>query len=125
MTSIRIACAALFAAATLSPAVAGERTTFSVEPHALMHYSYCISSAKDRSTIYDLDRQVLYRCHGDIAVSYFNYLGHLHVRDIWKDEPTGTFIYRVIAGIGKCWNMVADVEGRPMSVYGCDVYVEI
>lgn len=52
----------------------------SVEPEALAHYSYCVNEAKDRSFVYVLSRQILYRCHGDVAISYFNYLGHRHAK---------------------------------------------
>jgi hypothetical protein len=31
----------------------------------------------------------------------------------------------MIWGIGKCWNKIEDSEGNPVSIYGCDVYVEL
>jgi hypothetical protein len=67
----------------------------------------------------------MYRCQDDIAVSYFNYLGRVRVQDKRVIEPNGVFIYRYIAGVGKCWNMIEDQAGASVSVYGCDVYVEM
>jgi hypothetical protein len=101
------------------------RSDVNVAPEALKHYSYCISEAKDRNQVYDLDRYVLYRCHGDIAVSYFNYLGRRRVPDVYRRENTGEFTYRYISGIGRCWNKTVNAYGESVSEYGCDVYVQI
>jgi hypothetical protein len=97
----------------------------SVKPEALKHYSFCISHAKDRATVFLLDRGTLYRCGDDIAVGYFNYLGRQRVPEQRAVEAEGVFIYRMIAGIGKCWNKIEDAQGNPTSIYGCDVYVEL
>jgi hypothetical protein len=97
----------------------------SIRPDALKFYSQCIGNAKDRNGVYFLDRGTMYRCQDDIAVSYFNYLGRVRVQDKRVIEPNGVFIYRYIAGIGKCWNMIEDQVGASVSVYGCDVYVEM
>jgi hypothetical protein len=96
-----------------------------VRPDGLTHYSYCVNQAKDRAAVYVLDRHVLYRCHDDVATSYYNYLGVKRVRDRVVDEPTGVFVYRTIDGVGRCWNKIADQTGAPVSLYGCDIYVEI
>jgi hypothetical protein len=40
-------------------------------------------------------------------------------------EAEGVFVYRMIAGVGKCWNQIEDPIGNPVSVYGCDIYVEL
>jgi hypothetical protein len=96
-----------------------------VQPDGLKFYSWCVNQAKDRNTVYVLDRHILYRCHEDVAISYFNYLGIRHVHDEVADEPDGTFVYRRISGIGRCWNKIADEFGNPVSYYGCDVYVAI
>ena len=53
----------------------------------------------------------------DVATSYFNYLGDRHVRDEAADEPTGSFVYRRICGVGRCWNKIADELGNPVSTY--------
>lgn len=103
----------------------GYASNTSVEPEALKHYAYCISEAKDRNNVFDLDRHIMYRCHGEVATSYFNYLGRMHVHDRMATEVVGTFIYRNIDGVGRCWNKIADATGLPVSIYGCDVYVEI
>ena len=97
----------------------------SIRPDALKFYSQCIGNAKDRNGVYFLDRGTMYRCQDDIAVSYFNYLGRVRVQDKRVMEPNGVFIYRYIAGVGKCWNMIEDQAGASVSVYGCDVYVEM
>lgn len=97
----------------------------SVKPEALTHYSYCISHAKDRKNVFLLDRGTVYRCGDDIAVSYFNYLGRQKVLEKRVVEAEGVFIYRMIAGVGKCWNKIEDAYGNPASIYGCDIYIEL
>jgi hypothetical protein len=106
-------------------AAAPAEAQISVRPEALTHYSYCVSQAKDRASVFLLDRGTLYRCRDDIAVSYFNYLGRQRAPEKRVVELEGVFIYRMIAGVGKCWNMIEDPAGAPTSVYGCDVYVEL
>ncbi len=96
-----------------------------IKPDGLTHYAYCISHAKDRASVFLLDRGTLYRCGDDIAVSYFNYLGRQRAPEKRAVEAEGVFIYRMIAGVGKCWNKIEDAEGNPTSIYGCDVYVEL
>jgi hypothetical protein len=97
----------------------------SIRPDSLTHYSYCVSNAKDRSNVFLLERGTLYRCGEDIAVSYFNYLGRKKAPEKRAVESEGVFIYRMIAGVGKCWNKIEDAYGNPMSSYGCDIYVEL
>ena len=94
-------------------------------PDGLTHYSYCVNQAKDRAAVYMLDRHKLYRCNGEVATGYFNYLGSRRVRDTVANEPEGVFVYRQIVGVGRCWNKIADEFGAPISAYGCDIYIEI
>lgn len=101
------------------------RAQISVKPEALTHYSYCVSNAKDRNSVFLLDRGTLYRCIDDIAVSYFNYLGRHRAPEGRVVEAEGVFIYRMIAGVGKCWNKIEDAYGNPTSTYGCDIYIEL
>lgn len=112
-------CGPLLASATRCSA------QISLKPEALTHYSYCVSHAKDRNSVFLLDRGTLYRCGDDIAVSYFNYLGRQKAPEERVVEAEGVFIYRTITGIGKCWNKIADSYGNPVSIYGCDVYIEL
>jgi len=114
----------LLGAALLSPAT-GARAQISVRPDALKHYSYCVSNAKDRNGVFLLDRGTLYRCVDDIAASYFNYLGRQKVPERRVVEAEGVFIYRTIAGVGKCWNKIEDPYGNPISIYGCDIFIEL
>lgn len=101
------------------------RAQISMRPEALTHYSFCISHAKDRNNVFLLDRGTMYRCGDEIAVGYFNYLGRQRVPEKRVTEQEGVFIYRMITGVGKCWNKIEDAEGNPMSLYGCDIYVEL
>ena len=101
------------------------RAVIDVRPDGLKFYSWCVNQAKDGGTVYVLDRHILYRCHEDVAISYFNYLGDRRVRDEVGDEPDGTFVYRRISEVGRCWNKIADEFGNPVSRYGCDIYVAI
>ncbi|TDX62805.1 hypothetical protein EDE12_109141 [Methylosinus sp. sav-2] len=97
----------------------------SVEPEALAHYSYCVNEAKDRSFVYVLSRQILYRCHGDVAISYFNYLGHRHVQERRLEDETGVYLFRMISGVGRCWTKILDEARLPVSAFGCEIYVDI
>jgi len=97
----------------------------SVEPEALAHYSYCVGEAKDRNFVFVLSRQILYRCHGDVAISYFNYLGHLHVPDRRIEDETGVYLFRTINGVGRCWNKILDEARLPISAFGCEIFVDI
>jgi hypothetical protein len=97
----------------------------SVEPEALAHYSYCVNEAKDRSFVFVLSRQILYRCHGDVAVSYFNYLGHRRIRERRMEDETGVYLFRTISGVGRCWNKIYDEARLPVSAFGCEIYVDI
>ncbi|MBY6242695.1 hypothetical protein [Methylosinus sp. Sm6] len=98
----------------------------SMDPHALQHYSFCVGAARDDHAIVEMDRYRVYRCHGDIAISYFNYLGRRGVADQRVEEYNGVFLYRRIAGgVGRCWNRIADEAFRPVSEYGCDIQEEL
>lgn len=119
----RMNCFLAAIALLLAPTAA--RAQISVRPEALTHYSYCISHAKDRSNVFLLDRGTMYRCGDDIAVAYFNYLGRQRVPEKRVTEAEGVFIFRMIAGVGKCWNKIEDAAGNPTSIYGCDIYVEL
>ncbi len=116
---------ALFLGAALCLHAPAARAEISIKPEALTHYSWCISHAKDRSSVFLLDRGTVYRCGDDIAVAYFNYLGRQRAPEKRAVEAEGVFIYRMISGVGKCWNKIEDAEGNPVSIYGCDVYVEL
>lgn len=97
----------------------------SVEPQALEHYSFCVAEAKENSFVFVLSRQILYRCHGDVAISYFNYLGRIHVPARRVEDETGVYLFRTISGVGRCWNKVLDEARFPISAFGCEIYVDI
>lgn len=125
MSASRRVCSflALFSAIMVCAATA--RAEINIRPDALTHYSHCMSHAVDRGKVFLLDRGTVYRCGDDIAVSYFNYLGKTKAPERRVSEPEGVFIYRTIGGIGKCWNQIEDPAGVSVSVYGCDIYVEL
>lgn len=92
---------------------------------ALIYYANCVNEAKDRFRVERLDRHILYRCHNDEAVAYFNFLGRSGVPDEKETQPAGVFIYRTIRGKGRCWNMIADEVGQPTSSYGCFIMEDV
>jgi hypothetical protein len=104
--------------------ISAARAEIQVNPQALTHYSHCVSEAKDRNSVFLLDRGVVYRCGSDTATSYFNYLARMRVPDQMVSDVAGVFVYRTISGVGKCWHKIQDCWGFPISLYGCDVYVE-
>jgi hypothetical protein len=113
------------AASALLFGAGGASAEINIRPDSLTHYSHCVNYAKDRGKIFELDRGTVYRCGDDIAVSYFNYLGRIRAPERRASEPEGVFIYRFIGGVGKCWNKIEDSAGTPVSIYGCDIYVEL
>jgi hypothetical protein len=125
MRAVAIAFALLFCVVASVEARPYARGVVSIEPEALEHYSYCIGIAKDRNAIYEFDRAMMYRCEGDIAVSYFNYLGRMRAPERRATEVNGVFVYRLVTGIGRCWNKILDEQGVPVSQFGCDIYVEL
>ena len=113
-------------AASVEPVLARQFAKgVSIEPQALEHYAFCISVAKDRNSIYEFDRAVMYRCLGDEAVAYFNYLGRMRAPEKLVNEPNGVFVYRLVTGVGRCWNKIVDERGAAISEFGCDIYVEL
>ena len=114
----------LFVAGAFVLSASTARAEIQVNPQALTHYSHCVSEAKDRGGVYLLDQGVLYRCGSDTAVSYFNYLARMKVRDQVVSDVAGVFVYRPISGVGKCWHMIQDSWGFAVSIYGCDIYVQ-
>ena len=125
MARIIIAIVCFLFCATAFLGAKSAQAQISVKPDALKHYSYCVSHAKDRNRVFLLERGTLYRCGDDIAISYFNYLGRQKAPERRVVELEGVFIYRLISGVGKCWNMVEDPHGAPISEFGCDIYVEL
>jgi hypothetical protein len=105
--------------------IAVARADVSVAPEALKHYAYCVGEAKDHGEVIPLERQVLYRCRGEIAVSYFNYLERRRAPLRVVEEVNGLFQYRTIEGVGRCWRKIADEARLPAIGFGCDIYVEI
>jgi hypothetical protein len=99
--------------------------TAEVTSGALTYYAECVNEAIDRFAVAHLDRHLIYRCYGDSAVAYFNYLGRQRTPDQLEEQPTGLFIFRTIRGKGRCWNMVADAYGRQLSEYGCYIFEQI
>jgi hypothetical protein len=113
-----------------SPSEAGRRgqtpeNDADVSGPALEYYGDCVNEAKEHFRVDRLDRHILYRCHNEEAVAYFNFLGRSGVRDEKEAQPTGVFIFRTIRGKGRCWNMVADQLGQPMSTYGCFIIEDV
>lgn len=114
-------CQPAFADAPLPRQARGADISFG----SLNYYAECVNAARDTFAAQRLDRLWHYRCDGDAATAYFNYLGRRNVRDVFEQQAGGLFIVRTIRGKGRCWNWVADEFGRPVSVYGCDIFEEI
>jgi hypothetical protein len=95
-----------------------------VNPQALTHYAHCVSEAKDRNGVFLLDRGVMYRCGSDTAISYFNFLQRIRSPEYTDSNFAGLFVYRLISGVGTCWHKIEDPFGNPVSIFGCDIYVE-
>ena len=96
-----------------------------VSPDALEHYARCVDYAKAYYGVYHLEKSILYRCQGDVAISYFNYLRRIRATEFERTEPNGTFVYRIIDGVGRCWAQMTPFADGYVSMYGCDIYVAI
>jgi hypothetical protein len=113
-----------FVFGTLSPLTPISKADILVNPQALTHYSHCVSEAKDRNGVVLLDRGVMYRCGSDTAISYFNFLQRIRSPEYTDSNFAGLFVYRPISGVGTCWHKIEDPFGNPVSIFGCDIYVE-
>jgi hypothetical protein len=82
---------------------------------ALSYYADCVNDA-----IYHNGAR-----YGANAISYFNYLGRKKARERTVSDRGGVFIYRLIKGVGFCWNRVSYLPEGVVSLYGCDIYYEI
>jgi hypothetical protein len=92
---------------------------------ALSYYADCVNDAIYHNGARYLERRILYRCYGANAISYFNYLGRKKARERTVSDRGGVFIYRLIKGVGFCWNRVSYLPEGVVSLYGCDIYYEI
>ena len=99
--------------------------TTNVAPQMLTRYAWCLEQARHVDAVYPGQRGVGYRCLGDTAASYFNELERRgrKQREILVHNEIGAFLLRPITGVGNCWRQVEDELGRPVSAFGCDVFI--
>lgn len=105
---------------------AGARAqTVDVSPQALTRYAWCLEQARSDDFVWPLERGIAYRCINENAAGYYNELGRRgrHPRDRLLRSEFGAFVVRPITGLGNCWHQVEDGLGRPMSAWGCDIFV--
>jgi len=119
----KVAAFALSALIAAAPPAAA--TGVDIDPTGLTHYAACVGEAKDRNRVFDVERAIMYRCYGEVAISYWNYLSRRKTPERVVREAGGMIAYRPIYGVGSCWNRTADEYGTPLSEYGCDIYVQL
>jgi hypothetical protein len=106
--------------------VCGARAgTIDVAPQALVRYAWCLEQARSEDRVWPGERGIAYRCLDATAAGYYNELGRRgrHPRDRLARTASGAFVLRPISGLGNCWHQVEDEIGRPVSAWGCDVFV--
>lgn len=115
----------LIASLALLPVSPGQSQP-EVTSEALAYYADCVNEARLYLRVWHLERHILYRCAGDVAISYFNYLGRKRAREEVCADRDGSCVYRFIRGVGRCWRRATHVaEATDIVYYACDVYYEI
>lgn len=99
--------------------------TVDVSPQALTRYAWCLEQARSWFAVYPGERGVAYRCVSATAAGYWNELGRRGraPRETLIHAESGAFVLRPISGVGNCWHQVEDALGRPVSAWGCDIFV--
>jgi hypothetical protein len=123
--------AAFLAGVALCAMASAARAQVNISPQALAHRAYCIDQAEQNDLVFlgayviRGERGITYRCRDEVAVAYFNDLGRRRgrVEDRVEENPTGVYVLRPIFGVGFCWHKIEDELRRPVSFWGCDIYV--
>jgi hypothetical protein len=99
--------------------------TIDVSPQGLTRYAWCLEQARQEDAVYPGDTGVGYRCTQETAAGYFNALGRRgrDRRETSVRDGTGAYLLRPISGLGNCWHRIEDELGRPVSAFGCDVFI--
>jgi hypothetical protein len=115
----------LTAALGLLAAGASRAQTVDVSPQGLTRFAWCLEQARSDDAVYPGERGVGYRCVNTTAAGYFNELGRRgrDRRETVMHNENGAYVLRPISGLGNCWHQVEDQLGRPVSAWGCDVFI--
>jgi hypothetical protein len=92
-------------------------------PDAPEHYNACISEATSRHNIILTADKSIYSCFGAAAQNYFTYLVSKNAAQTVDKQRTGTYIFREIPKIGRCWTKIENVDGVETATYGCSINV--
>ncbi len=93
-------------------------------PDAPEYYSACINEASSRHNVILTAGKSIYSCFGAAAQNYFDYLVSKNTPETVDKQRTGTYIFREIPKVGRCWTKVEHGEdGVATSTYGCSINV--
>ncbi|SDR43474.1 hypothetical protein SAMN05519103_03058 [Rhizobiales bacterium GAS113] len=92
-------------------------------PEASGYYNACLKEATSANNVMQSGGRSIYTCWGSAAQSYFDYLVSTNAVENIDKQRTGTYVFRAIPQLGRCWNKIQAVEGISSSSYGCSLNV--
>jgi len=94
-----------------------------VAPEARGYYDACINEASSTHDIIQTGGHFIYSCFGGSAQKYYEYLVARNMPETVDKQRTGTYIFRAIPEVGRCWNKVENVDNITTSSFGCSINV--
>jgi hypothetical protein len=92
-------------------------------PDVPEYYNACIGEASSRHNVILTADKTIYSCFGAAAQNYFNFLVQKNAAERIDKQRTGTYIFREIAKVGRCWTKIENVDGVETATYGCSINV--
>ena len=89
-------------------------------PEAQSFNNACMRETSASNAIRTADRTI-YTCWGSTAQSFFEYLVWENTKETVDKQNTGTYIFREIPEIGRCWHKIQIAD--EVSLYGCSINV--
>jgi hypothetical protein len=91
-----------------------------MKPEAQKVYKACVGAANTHNLI-QTSAGTIYTCFGEVAQEYYEYLVSVNAEQTIDKQRTGTYIFRAIPQIGRCWNKVTNIDNVTTSEYGCSL----
>jgi hypothetical protein len=92
-------------------------------PDAPEYYKACVDEATSRHSIILTADKTIYSCFGAAAENYYDFLVKNGALETVDKQRTGTYIFREIAKIGRCWTKIENVDGTETASHGCAINV--
>jgi hypothetical protein len=94
-----------------------------IPPEAQGFHKACVGDgSNDRNAIQTVDHTI-YTCQGSAAQNYFDYLVSKNALQTIDKQRTGTYIFRAIPQVGRCWEKTENIDGVATSTFGCSINI--